>query len=325
MKKRHLQNLANTGTEMAGQNAPAVPVFRFRVHGALAGMRLSRAVALEVSGLSVRGAKRLADLGRVFVQNRRELISSAALHEGVVIEVHFDRTLSPPCLRWQDVLWVGTGAVAIDKPAGLPVYGTHGALEGTVIPQLAAFMRAQGCWQKKDSLTLVHRIDRDTSGLLLVARNPQAARSLEEQFLRREIHKKYVALVHGKPSQREFQLVSAVQARTHPGGKKPLREARTGLLVLETYTHCSLVEARPETGRTHQIRIQLSQLGHPVLGDILYGPQTLTKPLFRAVPRQMLHASSLDFQDPDTGRRVELSAPLPGDMVRMLAGLKQMQ
>ncbi len=96
-----------------------------------------------------------------------------------------------------------------------------------------------------------------------------------------------------------------------------------GCLLCLTYAgSLVLVEARPDTGRTHQIRIHLAQLGHPVLGDVLYGPQTVDNPFFRAIPRQMLHAAFLAFRDPGTGKRVELEAPLPRDMRRVLAGLR---
>jgi 23S rRNA pseudouridine1911/1915/1917 synthase len=322
---------------MSGLNLEEGAIFHFQTRRALAGMRLSRAVASQVPGLSVRGAKTLVDLGRVFVDNRRVLKASTALGVGEQVEVHLDRGLSPPALGPEDIVWLGSSAAAISKPAGIAVYGTHGVTAGTVIPRLAELLTAAHGGLPQEGLIPVHRLDRDTSGLLLVARNLRAARLLEEQFLRRQVEKRYLAIVQGEPRVEGFQRVSSVRPRRPPGEERePARsahyrtaksaerepEARTAFTLLETFSGCALVEARPDTGRTHQIRIHLAQLGHPILGDVLYSPQTVANPWFRAVPRQMLHAAFLAFRDPETGERVELEAPLPQDMLRVLAGLR---
>lgn len=384
-----LRGIMNSRT--AGESKP----FAFRVSEELAGNRLDRALAREVPGLSVRGAKALTDLGRVFVDQRRVLKASRSVKDGEQVEVYRDRCPSPPELRRGDLLWIGNSLVAVDKPPGLPVYGTEGVGAGTVVPQLERVLRESGHWEHGDHLLLVHRLDRDTSGILLVARNAGAARFLEEQFRRRRVEKRYLALVLGNPARADFRACSPVRARRHPGGLReasmperrgvlgrmlpdrsvhglvearrherreagtrlsapgaalpgkgrttrpakgqsgregPVGQARgvpgepevvTEFRLLETLAGCALVEARPASGHTHQIRVHLAQLGHPVLGDTLYGLQRLEDPVLRAVPRQMLHAAVLDFPDPETGVRRRLEAPVAQDLLAVLHKLRQ--
>ena len=355
---------------MDDKNASGHTPFTFRVSEDLTGVRLSRALALRIPGLSVRGAKALTDLGRVFVDDRRVLKASGPLKGGERVELHRDRSDTPPLLCREDLVWTGSSLVAVNKPPGLLVYGTRGIAEGTVVPQLERVLRKSGQWETGDRLLLVHRLDRDTSGLMLVARHAGAARSLEEQFRRHQVEKRYLALVLGSPARENLRVSSPVLARRHPGdleepvpggkapasraliaraalpGKGRARKSRRGpgsretgtrkaglnlpspdavteFRVLESFAGCSLVEARPAGGRTHQIRVHLAKLGHPVLGDMLYGPQKLDDPVMRAIPRQMLHAASLGFVDPDTGGWLRFEAPTAPDMLRILKELRK--
>jgi len=218
------------------------------------------------------------------------------------------------------------------------VTGTGHAAEGALIPRLEALLRELGRWRKGDDLRLVHRLDRDTCGVILEARNPETARFLERRFLQREVRQRYRALVQGRPGQDRFRRDAPVDPQRPPGEERgPARPARvpsargtartgavpvTEFLVLERFPEGALLEARPLTGRTHQIRIHLAGLGLPVLGDPLYGPSRCGSGLARAVSRQMLHAESLTFRDPDTGQDREIGAPVPADMEEVAGWLR---
>jgi len=309
---------------------------RFRVDRALDGERLARAVARAGAASSVREAKWLVDLGRVFLNERREVRASAPVRAGAWVEVHRDR-VRPAELDRAAILWAGESVLAIHKPAGVPVEGTRGQAGDSVLPLLDALLKREGLRRPGERLHLVHRLDRDTSGLLLVARTGRARLDLEEQFLRRRVKKRYAVLVQGVPGQERFRCAAPVRARSPAGagagrGSSPRgrdrtvsREedgAETEFQVVERFPGYALLDAWPLTGRTHQIRIHLQQLGLPVLGDAVYGPAVCPDPLARAVPRQMLHAALIQFRDPDTGGSASHDAPLPEDMQAVLVQLQ---
>jgi RluA family pseudouridine synthase len=323
---------------MGEQEIFGVRAVRFRVDPAVAGLRLSRCVAGRVEGLSVRGAKDLIDRGRVFVNDRRIMRASSQVRTGEWVEVFPAEGPRGVRLREEDILHEGEGLVAVNKPPGLLVYGTRGVTEDTVLPQLERLLRKTGRWRaRKDKLVLVHRLDRDTSGLLLVARDERSAAALEKQFRKKTVEKRYLALAEGRPEKKRFSQVSVVRAKRPASGSKGARakgtsasalrggqgpRGETDFEVVQAFSRCTLLEARPLTGRTHQIRVHLAQRGHPVLGDIVYGPEKCSERLFRTIPRQMLHASSLGIDVPGGGGRLEMTAPLPEDMERVLSRLK---
>ncbi len=303
---------------------------RFRAGPADRGQRLSQCVAGRVDGLSVRAAKEIIDRGRVFVNDRRITRASYEVQPGDRIEAYPFEGRRRVRLREGDLLWEGEALVALNKPPGLLVHGTRGVTEGTVLPQLEGLLKKTGRWRsRKDRLVLVHRLDRDTSGLLLVARDEKSASLLERQFRRKAIEKRYLVLAKGVPATGRFRRVSPVDARRPARGSgesranRPPPRGETEFEVVQAFSACALLEARPLTGRTHQIRVHLKQLGHPVLGDILYGPEKCAEPLFRAISRQMLHASFLGVDDPAGGGRLELNAPLPEDMRQVLGWLRK--
>jgi len=300
---------------------------RFCATPADSGLRLSRCVADHVADLSVRAAKDLIDRGRVFVNNQRITKASAPVQEGEWIEVYPHEVSKRVRLHEEDILWEGKTLVAVNKPPGLLVYGTQGVTEDTVLPQLEGLLKKTGRWRpRRDNLTLVHRLDRDTSGLLLVAREEKSASALERQFKQKTVQKRYLALARGRPARERFRQISEVTAKRPAHGSKDHRQGPKGeteFKVLETFAKCTLIEARPLTGRTHQIRVHLAQVGHPVLGDIVYGPEKCAEHLYRAIPRQMLHASFLGIENPHGGQRLELTAPLPDDMKHVLDWLRQ--
>jgi 23S rRNA pseudouridine1911/1915/1917 synthase len=296
-------------------------------------------VSENLDGLSVRGAKELIDRGWVFVNNQRIMKASFPVDEGASIEVYLHPRSKRIRLLQEDILWEGKGLIALNKPPGLLTYGTRGVTDETIIPKLECLLREMGRWRPgKDRLLLVHRLDRDTSGVLVVARNEQSASMLERQFRRQKVEKRYRVLVRGTPKRKQFRQISEVRAkrpnsglkepRSKPQSAKKRRESRglkgvTEFEVLRTFSKCTLLEARPFTGRTHQIRVHLAQLGHPVLGDIVYGPEECADLIFRAVHRQMLHASFIGIENPGGQGRLQIEAPLPEDMRQVLSWLEE--
>ena len=202
----------------------------------------------------------------------------------------------------------GERVVVVDKPAGLLSVPGKGEAN-----QDCAVARVRAMFPSATGPMIVHRLDKDTSGLLIVALDPEAQRDLSMQFERREVEKSYTALVDGivplesgtidvpirmDPDNRPYQVVD----RSHR------RPAVTCYKVLAYETDRTRLELIPLTGRTHQLRVHCAHMGHPILGDVLYGPQPRTA---EAAPRLMLHAGMLTFTDPDSGRRLRVVRPAP--------------
>jgi 23S rRNA pseudouridine1911/1915/1917 synthase len=207
--------------------------------------------------------------------------------------------------------------LVVDKPAGLVVHPARGHREGT-LAQLLAPLGARGAGGgDPDRAGIVHRLDRDTSGLLLVARSEQAHRLLQRALAQRRIEREYLALVQGRPPARSGTIEAPigrdprVRTRMAVGGGSA-REARTHFTLERALPAHSLLRLRLETGRTHQIRVHLRAIGHPVCGDPEYGAPGL------GLTRQFLHACRLAFEHPFSGERVEVGSPLPEDLERAL-------
>jgi len=218
------------------------------------------------------------------------------------------------------VLYEDADVVAVDKPAGMVVHAGAGRHAGTLVNALLnrfAKLSEAGGGERPG---IVHRLDRDTSGVLLVARHDAAHRSLAEQFARREVEKIYLTLVHGKvkrehgmidkPVARDPVRRTRMTARTGRG-----RKALTEYRVLRRGERMTYLEIRLHTGRTHQIRVHMASLGHPVAGDTLYGAPG------GVMERTFLHAHRIAFRSPSGGQRVEVVSPLPADLEAHLEGL----
>jgi 23S rRNA pseudouridine955/2504/2580 synthase len=212
--------------------------------------------------------------------------------------------------------------LAFDKPAGLSTQGGSG-VRVDLDTLLWAFARSGGRKPR-----LVHRLDRDTSGVLVVARTKPAAAHLSEQFAGRTARKTYLALVAAHPEAEAGTIDAALApissggialVRVVPGDAPGALSAITDWRVVARGAGASLIEANPRTGRMHQIRAHLAHLGHPILGDSKYGGPLLAAGL--AVPRLMLHAAQLDLVHPGDQRALTLTAPLPDDMATLCDGL----
>ena len=228
-----------------------------------------------------------------------------------------------------DIVYEDQALLVVNKPAGMVVHPAPGHPGGTLVnavlahcPELAA--------GDDDRPGIVHRLDRDTSGLILVAKTERARRALQRQFKERQVHKAYLALLDG-------HLQPAWGRVEAPVGRDPQhrqrmtvlaggREAITEYHVLEQFAHqvgpaagdYTLIEAQPITGRTHQIRVHFASVGHPVVGDEVYGRRRTTLP----VPRQFLHARRLGFKHPSTGHRLDLETPLPEELEAVMELLR---
>jgi 23S rRNA pseudouridine1911/1915/1917 synthase len=205
--------------------------------------------------------------------------------------------------------------MVVDKGPGVVVHPARGHREQT-LAQLLAPQLAGG---EAERAGIVHRLDRDTSGLLVVARSEEAHRGLQAALAQRLIEREYLALVEGRPPARSGTIEAPVgrdprvRTRMAVGGASP-REARTHFVLERALTATSLLRLRLETGRTHQIRVHLQAIGHPVAGDPEYGTAGML-----GLERQFLHATRLAFDHPLTGERIELVSPLPADLQAALA------
>jgi len=224
------------------------------------------------------------------------------------------------------VMYEDAQILVVDKPAGLVVHPGSGNQDGTLLnallyhaPALAALPRAG----------IVHRLDKDTSGLLVVAKTLPAHTHLTRQLQRRIIHREYLAVVAGIPSAQgvvEAPIGRHPRARTKMAVVAGGKSARTLYRVVRAGRGWSLVECRLDTGRTHQIRVHLHSIGHPVVGDPVYGMGASTRELplsARHFPRQALHAVRLELVHPTGGRPMHFQSPLPDDMVQLLEQLGQ--
>jgi len=224
------------------------------------------------------------------------------------------------------ILYEDSHLLVIDKPAGIVVHPGAGNYSGTLVNALLHHCEDLAGIGGVLRPGIVHRLDKDTSGLLVVAKNDLSHRGLSEQFKKHTASRKYIGIVFGQLSP-EGQVDSLIGR--HPVHRQKMstrprkgRDARTHWKVMERFPHFCLAEFRLETGRTHQIRVHLSSIGHPLLGDPTYGgrkglagidPVPLRQGL-QKFPRQALHAASLGFIHPLTGEYLEFSSPLPKDM-----------
>ncbi len=208
--------------------------------------------------------------------------------------------------------------IVLDKGAGLVVHPARGHREGTLSQLLGPLLESEGAGWDPERPGIVHRLDRDTSGLMVVARNEETLRRLQAQLGRREIEREYLALVEGRPPARTGTIEAPIgrdpRIRTRMAiGGAGAREARTHFTLEQALKGVSLLSLLLDTGRTHQIRVHLQAIGHPVCGDPDYGTAGLL-----GLERQFLHAARLAFSHPTTGERVEVRSPLPEDLQAVL-------
>jgi len=275
--------------------------------------------------------QRLIRLGLVRVCERLANKAGEEVQAGDVVAVRAEReelAARPEALPLS-IVYEDEDLVVVNKPAGMVVHLGAGVKTGTLVNALLHHVRTLSSGGDASRPGIVHRLDKMTSGLVVVAKNDAAHRRLAEQFNSRTVHKTYVLLVHGNVRGEQGQIAKPVgrdpvrRTRMKVGGLRP-REALTRYEVVRRYPNFTLLEARPETGRTHQIRVHFASLGHPIVGDTTYGAPGKLRVGGREVAtlwRTFLHAGSLEFQHPRTHRAVSFSAPLPSELKDFLRDL----
>lgn len=289
------------------------------------GERLDVFVARRRPDLSRSRIRHLVDEGLVTVDGA-QVKAASRVTEGSTVAV----TVPPPTEATIEaeeiplsIVYEDADIIVVDKPAGLTVHPAPGHPRGTLVNALlAACPDLQGVGGTLRP-GIVHRLDKDTSGLIIVAKNDRAQRALQAQLKEREVKKTYLALVRGVPDPREG-IIEAPIGRNPKNRKKMAvvaggRDAQTRYRVKEVVGGgaSALLEVEPVTGRTHQIRVHMAALGHPIIGDQVYGKRT------EAVGRQFLHAWRLEFAMPSSKRVIEFQAPLPPDLKDALRRLRE--
>jgi 23S rRNA pseudouridine1911/1915/1917 synthase len=300
-----------------------------------AGQRLDRVIVQHCPQLSRTRVQELIREGLVLLNSKPAKDSQKVRITDVIRVVPQQR----PPLRAQaeaiplEVLYEDEDVLAVNKPAGMNVHAGAGNSHGTLVNALLG--RGQSLPRSEDPLRpgIVHRLDKETSGIVLVAKNDFAQSKLAEAFRQRAIRKIYIALVHGSmPEEKgriELPIARDPVRRTRMTTRRATllpnaRAARTDWRVLARINGATLLEIQLHTGRTHQIRVHFSALRHPVVGDTLYGAPRQLRAGSATLPflgRNFLHAAKIGFAQPHTGRSIGLSAPLPSELTRYLAEL----
>ena len=323
---------------------PASQTSAFTVPGEDAGLRLDLFLV-----------RQLADVSRARVQEliaqKKVLVEGAAAKPSLKLRGGESVTVLGPAERPPlravaedialDVVYEDQALAVVNKPAGMLVHAGAGRADdnrnrGTLVNALLHRFRSLSAVGGGLRPGIVHRLDKDTSGLMVVAKDDAAHRHLAEQFSRRQVKKKYIALVHGWLKQDAGRVESTISrdrvrrrrmTTRRSGGRAALSEYRVQERMACAWGRFSLLEVGIATGRTHQIRVHLSSLGHPVVGDALYGaPRRLSardgKTSVPTLPRNFLHASALQFTHPRSGAALRFSRPLPEDLNNFLGTLR---
>ncbi len=282
-------------------------------------------------------AKEKPELSRSMIQKLIEeeqiLVNGCSVRTSYMVQMQDDITIEVPEVKEVgiqaqdlpiDIVYEDQDIILVNKPKGMVVHPANGNPDGTLVNAIMA--------KCKDGLSgiggelrpgIVHRLDKDTSGLLIIAKNDYAHIQMSEQIKEHKVQKTYLALVKGIVKENEatiqMPIGRSVQDRKKMAVRKDGKEAITHFRVLTRYLHHTLLEVKIETGRTHQIRVHMAQIGHPVVGDMVYSSG---KNAF-GVEGQMLHAQKLDFTHPRTGEKMHFEAPLPAYFNEVLEKLEK--
>jgi 23S rRNA pseudouridine1911/1915/1917 synthase len=339
---------------------PSSPGWLHLTIGEEAPNRLDKALAAlvpEEAALSRSRLMKMIDEGDVLLDGQAATNPKAKVAEGQVYALRLAPAVELEHLLAEDipltVIWEDADLIVIDKPAGMVVHPAPGTPSGTLVNALLAH-----CGDTLSGIGgerrpgIVHRIDKDTTGLLVVAKSDRAHHGLAAQFEDHSVNRRYLAVVHGQPDAYDprlrglrgisFEAGGILKIATHLARHKTDRQrqavvwqegrhAVTRARVVEDFRGAaSLMECWLETGRTHQIRVHMAYAGHGLIGDQTYGgkrrlPEKLFGPaaeLANSFPRQALHAATLGFEHPVTGEELEFTSPLPADMADLLAALQ---
>jgi 23S rRNA pseudouridine1911/1915/1917 synthase len=301
-------------------------------------VRIDKYMAEHLPHSSRSRIQKAADAGFIQV-NGKPVKSNYKVRPGDIVTLmldrpHYDTKIEPEDIPL-DIVYEDDQLMVVNKPAGLVVHPGVGNFHGTLVNAIAWHLRELPTYDPNDpSVGLVHRIDKDTSGLLVVAKTPEAKTELGAQFFNHDTHRSYVALVWGNMTEDQGRIEGNIARDTrdrqrmavYPPGGDVGKTAVTHYRVLERYGYTTLVECRLETGRTHQIRAHMKHIGHPLFADeryggseILRGERTASYKAYiqncmKLCPRQALHARTLGFRHPATGQQMDFSSELADDM-----------
>lgn len=267
--------------------------------------------------------RKLAKTGKVFVNGFTMLDPTALISAGAEIEVRVNapRAGRTPSLPRKAIRHLDFHVVVVEKPPGISTVPFDESEQGTLDQLVMETIAVRG---RRAPLGIVHRVDKETSGLVMFTRTPAAKTHLKDQFRCHSVGRVYVAIAHGnvRPGTIKSRLVAdrGDGRRGSTDDEELGREAITHVSVLEKLQGATLVECRLETGRTHQIRIHLNERGNPLVGERVYSKSYRGELL--AAPRIMLHARQLSFDHPQTGERLTYEQPMPADMQKVLARLR---
>lgn len=312
--------------------------FRFVADKGQALLRVDKFLTQRLEHSSRNRVQQAAEAGCILV-NGKPVKSNYRVKPLDVVQVVMDR----PRYEFEiiaediplDIVYEDADVLVVNKPAGLVVHPGHGNYSGTLVNALAWHFRDNPDYDVTDPrLGLVHRIDKDTSGLLVVAKTPDAKTNLGRQFFNKTTRREYRALVWGVPEPQKGTIVGNIdrcvsdrlRMDVFPPESGKGKHAVTHYEVLEDLRHVSLIKCVLETGRTHQIRAHMRHIGHPLFSDARYGGDKVLRGVrsssynafiancFEICPRQALHAATLGFRHPRTGEEMDFSAPMPADM-----------
>lgn len=290
-------------------------------------VRLDMYIAQKNDKLSRSMIQKLIEDGEILVNGQTKKISYK-VHTGDEIEINIpepkETNIKPQNIP-VEVIYEDNDIIVVNKPKGMVVHPANGNPDGTLVNAILALC--------KDNLSgiggeirpgIVHRLDKDTSGLLIIAKNDLAHKNISEQIKNRQVKKIYIALVKGNVAEDEATIDMPIGRSTKDRKKMAVRKdgktAITHFKVLKRYNKYTLLEIKIDTGRTHQIRVHMAEIGHPVVGDMVYSSG---KNEF-GIEGQMLHAKSLDFRHPVTGKEMHLEADVPQYFVDVLNKLKEL-
>jgi 23S rRNA pseudouridine1911/1915/1917 synthase len=295
------------------------------------GLRLDVFVARRVENLTRSQIQLLNRSGAISIDGRQDK-AGYRIRGGETIELDLRaldrRPITPEQVPLQ-IYFEDRDLAVIEKPAGIVVHPGSGIKGGTIANALLFHFQNLSDVGGEGRPGIVHRLDKKTSGLLIVAKNNVAHARLSAAFQARKIQKAYLALVHGKPGRDTATIELSVGRHSTIRTKMAAspakgRAAYTEYELLEYFRGFSLLEVRIKTGRTHQIRVHLSAIGHPVVGDDIYGERTYRDFVkkFDDFNRYFLHAASLRFNHPTTGQSLEFHSPLPAELQKLLKSIK---
>lgn len=337
------EDLSNNGIELAGSNDELYERFSIVIDKGQEPLRIDKFLMQRLEGATRNKLQQAINTGMVLV-NGKEIRPNYKVKPLDAVIIYSDMSPDETAVAAEqmelNIVHEDTDLMIINKPAGMVVHPGSGNYTGTLLNGVAWYLQQQNPAFSEDLLPrfgLVHRIDKNTSGLLVLAKTDVAMRQLAKQFYDHTVKRQYVALVWGDMEHDNGTIIAHVGRHqrfrklfeAYPGGEHG-KEAITHYRVLERLGYVTLVECVLETGRTHQIRVHMKYIGHPLFSDDFYGGDKIVKGTvyskykqfvencFQICPRQALHARTLGFIHPSTGKEIFFETELPDDMNRLI-------